>query len=125
MHSTMMAGRNDSARRWRRQIRSKALLLGCLIAAVLPAPAGAKMSRLAGKFAFQTDIELDKASCVRVTQARASRLASPPYRCERTPLSSGKTALLCFRPPGGRGGSMVFDTKAACDSERKDQANAE
>ena len=125
MHSTRMADRNDSARRWRRQTRSKSLLLGCLVAAVLSAPAGGKDLRLAGKFAFPTDGNLDRASCARLTEATASRLASPPYRCESTPLSSGKTALLCSRPPGGRGGYMVFDTKAACDSERKDQANAE
>src|SRR3712207_1972864 len=123
MHSTRKTGRkNDSARRWRRQTCS--LLLGCLVAAVLSSSAGAKDLRLAGKFAFQTDGNLDKASCARLTQAMASRLASPPYRCESTPLSSGKTALLCSRPPGGRGGYMVFDTSAACDSERKDQANA-
>ncbi|MET3355542.1 UNVERIFIED_ORG: hypothetical protein ABID33_003464 [Xanthobacter viscosus] len=125
MHSTMMAGRNNLARRCGRQTRSKSLLLGCLFAAVLSVPAGAKDLQLAGKFAFPTDGNLEKASCVRLTQATALRLASSPYQCERTPLSSGKTALLCSRPPGGRGGYMVFDTKAACDSERKDQANAE
>ena len=120
-----MAGRNDLARRWSRQTRFKSLLLGCVFAAALSAPAGAKDLRLAGKFAFQTDVNLDKASCTRLEQAMASRLASPPYRCESTALSSGKTALLCSRPPGGRGGYMVFDTKAACESERKDKANAE
>ena len=125
MHSAMMAGRGDLAGRWRRQARFKSLLFGCLVSAVLPATAGAEDLRLAGKFAFQTDIKPDRASCARLTQTLESRLASPPYRCERTPLSSGKTALLCSRPPGGRGGYMVFDTKAACDSERKDQANAE
>jgi hypothetical protein len=101
------------------------LPLGFLVAGVLSAPAGANELRVAGKFAFQTDSNLNKASCTRLTEATASRLASPPYRCESTPLSSGKTALLCSRPPGGRGGYMVFETKAACDSERKDQANAE
>lgn len=125
MHSTGIAGCNDSARRQSRQTRSKALLLGWLVAAALSAPAGAADLRLAGKFAFETDVNPDKASCARLTQAAASRLASPPYRCESTPLSSGKTGLLCSRPPGGRGGYMVFDTKAACDSERKDEANAE
>lgn len=106
-------------------VRSKPLLLGCLVAAALSAPAGADDLRLFGKFAFQTDVNLDKASCTRLTQATASRLASPPYRCESAPLSSGKTALLCSRPPGGRSGYMVFITKAACESERKDQAAAE
>lgn len=125
MHSIRMAGRNDAARRWTGQTRSKSLLLGCLVAAVLSAPADAKDLRLAGKFAFQTDGNLDKASCTRLTEATASRLASRLYRCESTPLSSGKTALLCSRPPGGRGGYMVFDTKAACDSERNDEANAD
>lgn len=43
MHSTRMAGRNDPARRWRRQNRSKSLLLGFLVAAVLSAPANAQM----------------------------------------------------------------------------------
>ena len=121
-----MTARWDSlARRSRRQTSSRSLLLGCLAGAVLSAPAGAKDLQLAGKFAFQTDGNLDKATCTRLTQATASRLSSRPYRCERTRLSSGKTALLCSRPPGGRGGYMVFDTKAECDSERKDQANAE
>ena len=105
--------------------RSKTLLLGGLVAAALSAPASADGPQLAGKFAFPTDGNLDKASCTRLTQAMASRLASPPYRCETERLSSGKTGLLCSRPPGGRGGYMVLDTKAACDSERKDQANAE
>lgn len=124
MHSASTAGRNDSARRWGRQTRSKSLLLGCLVAAVLSAPAGAKDLRLAGKFAFRTDVNLDKASCTLLDSATASRLASHPYGCERAPLSSGKTALLCSRP-GGSGGYLVFDTQAACDSERKDEANAE
>lgn len=106
-------------------VRSKPLLLGCLVAAALLAAARADDLRLAGRFAFQTDVNPDKASCTRLTQAMASRLASPPYRCENTPLSSGQTALLCSRPPGGRGGYMVFNTKAACESERKDQAAAE
>ena len=104
--------------------RSKPLLLGFLVSAALPAPAGADDSVLAGKFAFRTDVSLDKASCAPLTPATASRLASPPYRCESTPLSSGKTARLCSRP-GGRGGYLVFGTKAACESERKDEAAAE
>lgn len=106
-------------------VSSKPLLLGCLVVATLLTGARADDLQLAGKFAFQSDINLEKASCSRLSQATASRLASPPYRCESTPLSSGKTALLCTRPPGGRGGYMVFNTKAACESERKDQAAAE
>lgn len=102
----------------------KPLLLGCLVAAALSVPASADNPRLAGKFTFRTDASLDKASCTQLTPATASRLALAPYRCESTRLSSGKTALLCSGP-GGRGGYMVFDTKAACDSERKDEANAE
>lgn len=86
--------------------RSKPLLLGCLVAAALSAPAGADALRLAGKFAFQSDINLDKASCTRLTQVTASRLASPPYRCESTLLESGKTALLCSCPPGGRAAAI-------------------
>ena len=104
--------------------RSKPLLLGCLVAAALSAPAGAADTRLAGKFAFRTDANPDKVSCARLTPATASRLASPPYMCESTPLSSGKTALSCSRP-GGSGSYLVFDTKAACESERKDQEVAE
>jgi hypothetical protein len=105
-------------------VRFKSFMLGCSILAAL-SEASADDLRLAGKFAFQTDVNLDNASCTLLTQATASRLASPPYRCESTPLSSGKTALLCSRSPGGRGGYMVFNTKAACESERKDQAAAE
>lgn len=89
------------------------------------APTGADDLRFAGKFAFRTDANLEKESCARLTRETASRLASHPYRCETTPLSSGKTALLCSRSANGRGSYMVFDTKAACESERKDQANAE
>lgn len=100
------------------------LLLGCLVTVAVSAPASAGDPRLAGSFAFRTDANPDKAPCTRLTQATASRLASPPYRCESTPLSSGKTALLCSRP-GGRGGYLVFGTKAACESERKDEASAE
>ena len=106
-------------------VRLKPLLLGCSVVAALSAPVSAITLQLAGKFAFQTDVNLDKAFCARLTHATASRLALPPYRCERTPLSSGKTALLCSRPPGGQGGYMVFNTKASCDGERKDQAAAE
>ena len=104
--------------------RSKHLLLGCLIAVALSSPAEAADPRLAGKFAFRTDVNLEKASCTRLTPATASRLASPSYGCETASLSSGKTALLCSRP-GGRSGYLVFDTKAACESERKDEAVAE
>ena len=53
MHPTSTAGRNDSARRWSWKTRSKSSLLGCLVAAALSAPAGAK-DLLAGKFAFRT-----------------------------------------------------------------------
>lgn len=123
MHSSM-AGRHDLARRRRRQTRYGSLLLGCLVAAALSAPAGAEDLRLVGKFAFRTDINPDKASCARLTQATASRYASPPYRCKGAPLSSGRTALVCS-PPGGRGSYMVFDTKVACESERKDETAAE
>lgn len=103
---------------------SKPLLLGSLVAAALSVPAVADSPRLAGKFAFETDVNPVKASCTRLARVTASRLSSPPYRCQSTPLSSGKSALLCSRPPGGRGGYMVFDTKAACESERKDEAAA-
>ena len=125
MNSTRMVGCNPSARRWRWQTRSKSLLLGCLVAAVLAAPAGAQDLRLAGKFAFRTDVIPQRTSCTRLEQTTASRLASAPYRCERTPLSSGKTALACSRGEGTRGSYLVFNTKAACDSERRDQLNAE
>lgn len=104
--------------------RSKPMLLGFLVVAALSTPVGAAESRLVGKFAFRTDINPDKASCAQLTQATASRLSSSPYKCERTPLSSGKSALSCSGP-GGRGSHLVFDTKAACESERKDQEAAE
>ena len=101
------------------------LALAALLVNLAISPAGADDARLAGKFAFQTNVIPEKTSCTRLTQATASRLASPPYKCERTPLSSGKTALSCSRPPGGSLSYLVFDTKAACDSERRDQLNAE
>lgn len=100
--------------------RTKLLLLGSLVAATLSAPAGAAGPRLVGKFAFSTDVLPSKTTCVRLTQATASRLAS----CERVRLKPGNTALACSRP-GGRGRHLIFDTKAACESERKGQENNE
>ena len=104
--------------RW--QTRSKPVLFGCLVAAALAAPAGADVPRVIGKFAFSTDVEPGKTSCGRLTQATASRFTS----CERVPLEVGKPALACSRS-GGRGRYLVFDTKAACESERKGQENNE
>lgn len=43
MHSTLMAGRNDLARRWRHWPSAMSLLLGCLPAVLLSAPADAQM----------------------------------------------------------------------------------
>lgn len=43
MHSIMMAGRNVLARQWRYRPFAKSLLLGCLAAVVLSAPAEAQM----------------------------------------------------------------------------------
>lgn len=43
MHSIMVAGRNNSARWWRHRRPATSLLLGCLAAVVLSAPADAQM----------------------------------------------------------------------------------
>lgn len=80
-------------------------------------------SGLAGKFAFRIDGDLDKASCAKLTQAMASRLAKAPYRCESTRVESGQTALVCTRPDGR--GYLIFNTKAACESQREEEAVAE
>lgn len=100
------------------------ILLCCLISAGLMVPAKADNAKVLGKFAFRTDANLSKTSCTRITAQTASKIASASYRCESTPLSSGKKALMCSAP-GGRGGYLIFDTMLSCESERKDEAVAE
>ena len=70
-------------------VQLKQLLLGCLVAAALSAPASAITLQLAGKFAFQTDVNLDKAFCARLTHATASRLALPPYPASNLATKKG------------------------------------
>lgn len=85
-------------------------------------PAGAAPN-LAGKFAFRIEGDLEKASCAKLTKAIASRLAKAPYKCESTRVESGKTALICSNPDGR--GYVIFDTKAACEAQREEEAVAE
>ena len=87
-------------------------------------PATADVPKLAGKFAFRTDLKLDQTACVKLTAKDAAQIAAQGYKCESAPLSSGQRALLCSAPNGKRG-YMIFDAKKACDSERKDEAAAE
>ena len=104
-----------------RNRRGFAVLILCLVSA----PAGAEsLDVLKGKFAFNWFAELSREKCVKVAGKLLADFKSARYRCELKPVTNTAAcapARICTAVKGGKE-YMIFDTRRACEEERKTQS---
>src|SRR5882757_3377727 len=98
--------------------------LAVLILFLLSAPASAQgLDVLQGKFAFNWHADPGREKCVSVAGPLLADFKSAKYKCELKPVSntsSGASARICTAM-NGRKEYMIFDTRRACEDERKTQ----
>lgn len=79
---------------------------------------------LNGKFAFNWHTNPDRETCAAVTARLLADFKSAKYRCDlnvKTNTASGAPARTCTAK-NGRREYLIFDTRRACEEERKTQA---
>jgi hypothetical protein len=90
-------------------------------------PAAAQsLDVLAGKFAFNWRSEPAREKCVKVRGALMAAFKAGKYRCNVKPVtntSTGAPARICTQTKGKE--YLIFETRKACENERKDQASNE
>jgi len=107
-----------------RSRRGFAVLILCLVSA--PAAAESR-DVLQGKFAFNWHAEPSREKCVSVGGPLLADFKSTRYRCDlkaKSNTSSGASVRMCTEVKGRRE-YLIFDTRRACDEERKTQASNE
>lgn len=85
-------------------------------------PGASYADDLTGRYAFRNDVEPTRTHCIRVGADLSHTFSSPTYHCEKTNTDSGK-ATSCSTKKGA--GYLVFQSLATCESERKNEGNAE
>src|SRR5262245_39930051 len=102
--------------------------LAVLILCLASAPAAAQgLDVLQGKFAFNWHAEPAREKCVSVAGPLLADFKSAKYRCDLKVISntaSGEKARTCTAVKGGKE-YLIFDTRRACEEERKTQASNE
>lgn len=85
--------------------------------------AGAAELSWAGKYTFNWLKSPGKQRCIKIDAKLQSRLSSSEFRCKRDAgkTASGHSVPSCERVAGGVE-YLIFDTRAACENERKEQA---
>jgi hypothetical protein len=103
--------------------------LAVVILCLASAPAAAQsVDVLQGKFAFNWRAEPAREKCVQVGGPLLADFKSTKYRCDLKVISntaSGARARTCTEVKKDGREYLIFDTRRACDEERKTQASNE
>lgn len=102
-------------------------LVGLILGALSVPSHAAGVDVLEGKFAFNWHADPAREKCSKVTGPLMSDFRSVKYRCDltlKTSVDNPAGNRTCTAVRGDKE-YLIFDTKAACEIERKGQAAAE